>query len=206
MVSTVIGVGGVSCGGKTTLAKQLVLKLQSLPSVNRVSVLHQDDFYKDEETLFRENVFYDKDLKYHNWELPACFDGERFRKDFGRLLPKTDDDENNPPTSSNANFIILEGILIFEDTLISSAMTKRYFLHLPLEECRQRRSKRNYLPPEPDGYFDKYYWPSYVEQKARIDGKVGKGDLEMTYLDSEKENIDELVARIMDDIKDVIPN
>ena len=85
-------------------------------------------------------------------------------------------------------------------------MTKRYFLHLPLEECRQRRSKRNYLPPEPDGYFDKYYWPSYVEQKARIDGKVEKGDLEMTYLDSEKENIDELVARIMDDIKDVIPN
>ena len=48
-------------------------------------MLHQDDFYKDEATLFEENVLYDDDLKYHNWELAECFDGERFRREVRRL-------------------------------------------------------------------------------------------------------------------------
>ena len=164
-------------------------------------MLHQDDFYKDEETLTRENVFYDDDLKYHNWELAECFDGERFRREVLRLR----DDHGAAaaaPTRTN-HVIVVEGILVFEDPVISSSMSKRYFLHLPVDECRKRRSKRCYEPPEPRGYFDKYYWPSYVDLKRRMDVQVAEGNLAVTYLDSENESIDALLDTMMKDVRDI---
>ena len=172
-----------------------------------MSVLHQDDFYKDEATLFRENVFYDAELQYHNWELPECFDGQRFRQELQRSTKESlasCEGDSTSTSSSTHDFVVLEGILIFEDPELTSSMRKRYFVDLPYAECRDRRAKRTYLPPEPAGYFDKYYWPSYVELKTKVEEKVARGELEITYLDSEKESIDELVVKMVEEVTDIL--
>ena len=188
---------------------------QSLPSIGCVSVLHQDDFYKDEKTLFQENIFFDEEMKYHNWELPECFDKDQFREEFlllkesGGAVPitssgiKTSEDKATAAaasSSSSSQVIILEGILIFEDLFLTSQMTERYFLDLSKDKCFARRKERDYFPPEPEGYFDKYYWPSYLDIKQNIADRVSDGSIEVTYLDSENDSIENLLARLTDDI------
>ena len=38
----------------------------------------------------------------------------------------------------------------------------RIFLTLPKEVCLERRTARDYLPPDPLGYFEQIVWPMYL--------------------------------------------
>ena len=44
-----------------------------------------------------------------------------------------------------------------------------YYLDLNFDECRKRRFRRTYNPPDPPNYFDGHVWPSYlIAKKASI--------------------------------------
>uniref|UniRef100_H2ZC51 Phosphoribulokinase/uridine kinase domain-containing protein n=1 Tax=Ciona savignyi TaxID=51511 RepID=H2ZC51_CIOSA len=66
--------------------------------------------------------------------------------------------------------LIVEGILLFNQTLINDVADVRLFLTLPFHEAKRRRDLRVYEPPDVDGMFELLVWPMYVKHVAEIDG------------------------------------
>jgi len=79
MVPIVIGIGGVTAGGKTSLCKSLFKKLPS------VICLHMDDYYhKDHSEQLDYLEEYDK--IFANWDSVNAVDFERLVVDLENLL------------------------------------------------------------------------------------------------------------------------
>lgn len=139
----VVVIAGATCGGKTTIANNLLNKFDNL------SILHQDDFYHDDFN-YLESI---PELNYHAWDKISAFNMDSMvasiKSQFSRIL-------------------ILEGILLLEDVRVSELADLTFFLIMDKNSCWERRKLKSYLPPEPDGYFDKYAWPEYQEHLARV--------------------------------------
>merc|ERR1712029_1104410 len=57
--------------------------------------------------------------------------------------------------------LFLEGILLFNHPGIYDHSNLRFFLKVTKETCSERRSERDYDPPDPPTYFDQVVWPYY---------------------------------------------
>ena len=44
----------------------------------------------------------------------------------------------------------------------------KFFLTLPKDECYRRRITRNYIPADPDRFFDECIWPMYLKNKQIV--------------------------------------
>ncbi|KAF6023745.1 NMRK2 [Bugula neritina] len=139
----VLGLGGVTCGGKTTVANYLKGQLPK----DSLAVIHQDDYYWPEDSSHWNNDGTD------NWDELAAFDMDKLIKDVKEKI------------SQKFHYIIIEGIMLYEDTRLEELIDRKYFFILPYEECKNRRVLRAYEPPEPyPEYFDVMYWPVYQQQ------------------------------------------
>ncbi len=66
----------------------------------------------------------------------------------------------------------MDGITLFCHPPTAALIDLRYFVTLDRSECRRRRERRTYDPPDVAGYFDKVVWPAYLEHLETARGGV----------------------------------
>lgn len=136
-------IAGVTCGGKTSIANNLI------NSFSNISVLHQDEFYYTDLNQL-ESI---PELNYHAWDKINAYDMDKMMVSINSQI---------------SDILVLEGILLLDDVRIKQLANLIFFIVLDKHNCWNRREVRNYLPPEPIGYFDKYAWPEYEKHLAKI--------------------------------------
>ncbi|XP_041278165.1 nicotinamide riboside kinase 1 isoform X3 [Onychostruthus taczanowskii] len=214
----VIGLGGVTNGGKTTLAEKLK---NMLPNCDTIS---QDDFFKPEsevETDERGFKLYDAVNRRLFQSNPLNFLQltEILKKTCLTILDAlymdemvtsirnwmkspassgfvTEEPENTCDSLKNVYILIVEGFLLYNYEPLNELWNRRYFLTLPYEECKRRRSTRVYQPADTPGYFDGHVWPMYLKYKSELEQNAS---MQVDYLDGTKSQ-EELLSYVYSDI------
>ncbi|XP_030639830.1 muscle-specific beta 1 integrin binding protein [Chanos chanos] len=196
----IIGIGGVTNGGKTTLTNRLI---KALPNC---CVVHQDDFFKPPDQIeVGEDGF-------KQWDVITALDMEamlntvrgwmenpvKFARSHGVGVPavtKEEDPENQ------IHILIVEGFLLFNYRPLVDLLNKCYYITIPYEECKHRRSTRQYTVPDPPGLFDGHVWPMYLKHRKEMESCC----LPIEYLDGLKTK-DEIYNQVFEDIQNTLLN
>lgn len=91
------------------------------------------------------------------------------------------------------------GQLLWFERPLNSLFNKRYFLQIPYETCRERRSSRVYVPPDPPGYFDGYVWPMYLKNRKAMEETVN----DIVFLDGTQKR-ETLLSTVLADIQEML--
>ncbi|KAM6169964.1 nicotinamide riboside kinase 1 [Rhynchocyon petersi] len=186
MKTFIIGIGGVTNGGKTTLAKNLQ---KHLPNC---TVISQDDYFKPESEIERdENGF----LQY---DVLEALDMEKMMSAISCWMesPRHTLLSADWQSAEDIPILIVEGFLVFNYKPFGTIWNRSYFLTIPYEECKRRRSTRVYQPPDAPGYFDGHVWPMYLKHRREIEAVTW----EIVYLDGTKSKED-LFSQVYEDLK-----
>ncbi|XP_042335929.1 nicotinamide riboside kinase 2 isoform X1 [Sceloporus undulatus] len=196
----IIGIGGVTNGGKTTLTNRLI---KALPNC---CVVHQDDFFKPQDQIqvgedgFKQwDVLDSLDMEamvntVRAWiENPVKFARSHgVNVSHGSKLPSSDDD---------VHILVVEGFLLYNYRPLVDLLDKRYYLVVPYNECKQRRSTRKYTVPDPPGLFDGHVWPMYLKHRKEMEAS----EVDVVYLDGLKSR-DDLYKQVFEDIQNKLLN
>ncbi|XP_013858082.1 nicotinamide riboside kinase 1 [Austrofundulus limnaeus] len=190
MKRLVVGIGGITNGGKSTLSQSLH---QLIPNS---FIIAQDSYFKDDFILpvdskgFKQ---YDTLDALHMDKM--MMDVDSWRADPNLFLRQRG--RNITPSSNNSEIFVLivEGFLIFNYRPLNQLFDKRYLLEIPYEVCKRRRSSRIYNPPDPPGYFDGYVWPMYLKNRQEMERIAS----EIVFLDGRRPK-EELLADVYEDV------
>uniref|UniRef100_A0A669QLK5 Nicotinamide riboside kinase 1 n=1 Tax=Phasianus colchicus TaxID=9054 RepID=A0A669QLK5_PHACC len=189
----VIALGGVTNGGKTTLAEKLK---KLLPNCDTIS---QDDFFKPEsevETDERGFKLYDVlDALNMDEMVKSIHNWMKSHTSSGVVTEKPMDTSNSLKMTEDVYILIVEGFLLYNYEPLNELWNRRYFLTLPYEECKRRRSTRVYQPADTPGYFDGHVWPMYLKYKNEMEESATN----IVYLDGTKSQ-EELLSCVYNDI------
>ncbi|XP_076962101.1 nicotinamide riboside kinase 2 isoform X2 [Callospermophilus lateralis] len=158
----IVGIGGMTNGGKTTLANGLH---RSLPNC---CVIHQDDFFKPQDQIaVGEDGF-------KQWDVLESLDMEAMLSTVQAWLSNPQKfarahGVNVQPGAPDTHILLLEGFLLYSYKPLVDLYSRRYFLTVPYEECKWRRSTRTYTVPDPPGLFDGHVWPMYQKYKREME-------------------------------------
>lgn len=175
----IIGVSGVTCSGKTTLAKSLYDYFSCAADVNSVQLLRQDDYFYKKHSPKHTWIPH---LNYINREIQSSLDMDRMHSDIDNIL-------KNECTEPGNNMLIIEGFLIWNDSRIRELCTVKMSIRIPYEVCLERRKTRIYNPPNPSGYFEEFIWPFYLKHIDEVKHLLCDG-LEINGILSKKECFD----------------
>ncbi len=132
----IVGIGGVSRAGKTTLANLLKNRLKG----KSIYIVNQDDFVKKENLPM---------IKSHvDWEHPHSIDWNLMKKEILRLKSKYD-------------VLIVEGLFAFYDRSISKKFDIAIFIHIDHKSFIKRKHQDFRWGKEP-AWFIQHIWASYV--------------------------------------------
>lgn len=160
-----VGISGVTCGGKSSLAK----KLTSIFEGN-VICIGQDNYYHSDEAIYPTVKVTDSDGQiYQNWDAVECLDMEKMTQEVKEAKKKF------------KGLLIVEGFSIFQYAPLSELCDLRYYITLTLEDCLTRRNARlDRDPPDPPGYFLNVAWPAHL---ARMEEMSQKCHEKIIYID-----------------------
>lgn len=167
----VVGISGVTCGGKSTLASGLcdffnnikgTTFLSSNIIVENVSIIRQDDYFLPEDDFRHQCI---PQLCHINWEIPSAINFEKMIADIKNIvnnkfcsgIAKTDMGKKD----TKVNILVVEGFLIFSHPALIEICQLKFHIHIPYEMCYSRRKIRVYNPPDVPGYFETCVWPTY---------------------------------------------
>ncbi|XP_062455287.1 nicotinamide riboside kinase 1 [Rhea pennata] len=188
----VIGLGGVTNGGKTTLAEKLK---KILPNCD---IICQDDFFKPEsevETDQRGFKLYDVLDALYMDEMVKSIRSWMNSPASSHVLTEESQTTYINPRTEDVYILIVEGFLLYNYEPLNELWDRRYFLTLPYEECKRRRSTRVYQPADTPGYFDGHVWPMYLKYKNELEENASN----IVYLDGTKPQ-EELLSCVYNDI------
>ncbi len=139
----IIGIGGVSRAGKTSLAKKI---MEFFPAKKKV-ILHQDDYI---------NAGFDiPQIKNRiDWEVPESIDFPRLKYDFKWL-------------SENVDIVILEGIFAFYDNEINKIYDRKIFVDIGYKDFINRKLLDKRWGYEPLWYIY-HIWDNYKKHREDI--------------------------------------
>lgn len=136
----IIGIGGRSRSGKTTLAETLVWHFRS--QNKRAIALHQDDFVK---ALHAIPLIHDRT----DWETPHSIDFELLKKSIVFL-------------NHHFDILVVEGILAFADDGLNALYDFCFFTHISEETFRVRKAADTRWGEEPVWYIN-HIWESFLK-------------------------------------------
>ncbi|XP_053294805.1 nicotinamide riboside kinase 2 isoform X2 [Pleuronectes platessa] len=79
------------------------------------------------------------------------------------LSPEAEESEKG------THILIIEGFLIYNYKPLIDAFDKCYYIDIPREECKRRRSTRSYTVPDPPGLFDGHVWPMFLKHRNEME-------------------------------------
>lgn len=134
----IIGIGGVSMSGKSSLARLIKSKC----SQRRISILCQDDFIMPQKDMpmIEGNT---------DWENPGSIDFDEF---IASVLAR--DIEND--------VVIAEGLFAFSDQALSNLYDKQIFIKIPKPIFFKRKKLDKRWEIEPEWYIQ-HIWKSYLK-------------------------------------------
>jgi nicotinamide/nicotinate riboside kinase len=135
-----VGIGGCSCSGKTTLAEALVWHYRTQ---NKTAIaLHQDDFVRKTSDIPLINDRTD-------WEVPASMDFEKMEAVVGFF-------------QQHFEVVIVEGLFAFAFEPLCQLYDHCFFVEISEEVFKQRRKAAQRWGAEPD-WFVQYVWDSFLK-------------------------------------------
>ncbi|XP_070690198.1 nicotinamide riboside kinase 1 [Pempheris klunzingeri] len=196
MKTLIVGVGGMTNGGKSTVAQSLH---QLIPNS---CIIAQDSYFKDDSVLPEDsNGFKQYDMLEALHMDTMLSEVDSWRRDPATFLRRRglSPEHTAPSVGQEVYVLIVEGFLIFNYRPLNELFDIRYFLEIPYDVCKKRRSSRVYVPPDPPGYFDGHVWPMYLKNRLEMESIVS-GNI---FLDGVKPK-EELLAVVSEDVRQEI--
>lgn len=131
----IIGIGGVSRAGKTTLSEKLKKRLKG----KSIKLFNQDDFVKKTGLPVIHN--------HVDWEHPDSIDWRRLKKEVKAAREKTD-------------IIIVEGLFAFYDRAMAGQYDHSVFVQIDKDVFFSRKRQDLRWGKEPE-WFIRHIWNSY---------------------------------------------
>lgn len=200
----IIGISGITCGGKTTLSQTLFHHLRDRNNANclsdgikigTVKIINQDDYFFPEDYPHHEWI---EQIAHINYDVIGALNMTKMCNDLYTELGKRFVFYSKTEPVTTVNIMIIDGFLIFNHGVLNRLCQLKFHIHLPYEKCYERRLKRTYDPPDCLGYFEICVWPMYEQNFNEIknkddilllNGEIGK---------------DKLFQHVFDCIKDAI--
>ncbi|XP_060894678.1 nicotinamide riboside kinase 1 isoform X2 [Labrus mixtus] len=192
MKTLVVGVGGMTNGGKSTLSMSLH---QQIPNS---CIIAQDSYFKDDSVVpVDSHGFKQYDMLDALHMDTMMSDIDSWRRDPEAFLKQCGPFPEQTAASADEEVFVLivEGFLIFNHRPLNELFDRSYFMQIPYEVCKKRRSSRVYMPPDPPGYFDEHVWPMYLKNRREMERMVSG----IVFLDGLKPK-EELLAAVCKDV------
>ncbi|KAJ8708873.1 hypothetical protein PYW08_010255 [Mythimna loreyi] len=163
----IIGISGVTCGGKTSLANQLKNTLTP------VYLFHQDKYFYPDDSPQHVKC---PGLPHNNYDILGALDMGAMRADIAATLQGQDRAHHSSTEQGEhkfqvpgKKFLVAEGFTVLNYKPIMDMCDFRYYFVLEYGECLLRRSYRLYDPPDIAGYFEQCVWPEHIKYRAEIE-------------------------------------
>ncbi|ESO88116.1 hypothetical protein LOTGIDRAFT_234689 [Lottia gigantea] len=150
----IIGISGCTNSGKTTMTDRL---LKLFPSASQMC---QDTYFLEPGD---ERLEFVPEVNHSNWEKLSALDMDRMVRDVKQWIK-----DSKHSNSHQIPILFIEGFTIFNHSPLKDLCNKKYFFTMDFETCQERRSGRNYIPADPEGYFEKIVWPMYFSNKSEL--------------------------------------
>lgn len=193
----VIGISGITGGGKTTLATRMLPFLSDPKNanqfdgvcINKVILINQDKYFYARDS---PNHKWIPEINFINREILSAMDMDRFAVDVAETVEKLrkNDDLNVNSVRNGANsgrlivnILLVEGFLIYNDERINRFCELRFHIYLSYDVGLQRRLKRTFkhVNPKPEWYFEHFIWPMYHKYQNQVPNKS-----DLIYLNGEQ--------------------
>ncbi|XP_035863446.1 nicotinamide riboside kinase 2-like isoform X1 [Sander lucioperca] len=97
--------------------------------------------------------------------------------------------------------IIIDGLVHLLSRPLLEVFDKSYYITVSYEECKRRRSTRQYTVPDPPGLFDGHVWPMSLKHRREMESS----GLNIECLDGLKSK-DEIYNQVYEDIQNNLLN